>query len=85
MLLTPYQVWVCVMFAALNIDRNNISNAVSDNMLDDLGLTRADYVSRVPSRPASHRTGVPRQGRLMVLTRGLEPWANDSSSRLPSS
>lgn len=32
------------MFAALNIDRGNISNAVSDNMLDDLGLTQADYV-----------------------------------------
>lgn len=27
------QVRVCIMFAALNIDRNNISNAVSDNML----------------------------------------------------
>jgi hypothetical protein len=33
------------MFAALNIDRNNISNAVSDNMLDDLNITRVDYVS----------------------------------------
>ena len=33
------------MFAALNIDRNNITNAVSDNMLDDLDITRADYVS----------------------------------------
>lgn len=31
------------MFAALNIDRNNIQNAVSDNMLDDLNITRADY------------------------------------------
>lgn len=40
------QVWVCIMFAALNIDRNNISNAVSDNMLDDLDLTKADYVSQ---------------------------------------
>jgi hypothetical protein len=40
------QVWACVMFAALNIDRNNISNAVSDDMLDDLNLTRADYVSQ---------------------------------------
>lgn len=39
------QVWVCIMFAALNIDRNNISNAVSDNMLEDLDLTKADYVS----------------------------------------
>jgi hypothetical protein len=32
------------MFSALNIDRNNIANAVSDNMLDDLGITQADYV-----------------------------------------
>ncbi|KAF5624550.1 mfs general substrate transporter [Fusarium sp. NRRL 52700] len=31
------------MFAALNIDRNNIQNAVADNMLDDLGITHADY------------------------------------------
>lgn len=36
---------MCIMFAALNIDRNNIQNAVSDNMLDDLGITHADYVS----------------------------------------
>lgn len=33
------------MFSALNIDRNNISNAVSDNMLEDIGITRVDYVS----------------------------------------
>jgi hypothetical protein len=39
------QVWVCIMFAALNIVRNNIQNAVSDNMLDDLGIGRVDYVS----------------------------------------
>jgi hypothetical protein len=31
------------MFAALNIDRNNISNIVSNSMLDDLGITRIDY------------------------------------------
>lgn len=53
------QVWVCIMFAALNIDRNNISNAVSDNMLDDLDLTKADYVSqslKVVSRPSDELT-----------------------------
>lgn len=38
------------MFAALNIDRNNISNAVSDNMLDDLNITRVDYVSHALRR-----------------------------------
>ncbi|KAJ4299323.1 hypothetical protein N0V90_004568 [Kalmusia sp. IMI 367209] len=63
------QVWVCVMFAALNIDRNNISNAVSDDMLDDLGITRADYnigqtisrvgflVAELPSQLISKRIG----------------------------
>ncbi|KAI0850751.1 MFS general substrate transporter [Daldinia vernicosa] len=62
-------VWVCVMFAALNIDRGNISNAVSDNMLEDLGLSRADYntgqtiarvgflVAELPSQLISKRIG----------------------------
>ncbi|OBT67675.1 hypothetical protein VE03_03558 [Pseudogymnoascus sp. 23342-1-I1] len=35
--------WVCIMFFALNTDRGNIKNAVSDNMLDDLILTKNDY------------------------------------------
>ncbi|XXG95296.1 hypothetical protein Hte_001557 [Hypoxylon texense] len=62
-------VWVCIMFSALNIDRGNISNAVSDNMLDDLGLTKGDYnigqtisrvgflVAELPSQLISKRIG----------------------------
>jgi len=62
-------VWVCIMFAALNIDRNNINNAVSDNMLDDIGITRVDYnlgqtisrvgflVAELPSQLISKRIG----------------------------
>ncbi|KAL4929333.1 major facilitator superfamily domain-containing protein [Aspergillus undulatus] len=67
-MLTLYT-WVCVMFAALSIDRNNISNAVSDNMLDDLGLSQQDYktgqtiarvgflIAELPSQIISKRLG----------------------------
>ncbi|KAI0143296.1 major facilitator superfamily domain-containing protein [Pestalotiopsis sp. NC0098] len=35
--------WVLVMFFALNIDRGNLSNAVADNLLDDIGINTNDY------------------------------------------
>ncbi|CAA9960117.1 hypothetical protein CFE70_003560 [Pyrenophora teres f. teres 0-1] len=35
--------WVCLMFFALQLDRGNISQALSDNMLDDLNMNTNDY------------------------------------------
>ncbi|KAL2105346.1 hypothetical protein VUR80DRAFT_8526 [Thermomyces stellatus] len=35
--------WVCIMFFALQLDRGNINQALSDNMLDDLHLSTNQY------------------------------------------
>ncbi|OBT72913.1 hypothetical protein VF21_07763 [Pseudogymnoascus sp. 05NY08] len=35
--------WVCLMFFSLQLDRGNITQALSDNMLNDLGLTTNQY------------------------------------------
>ncbi|KAG2185723.1 hypothetical protein INT43_002158 [Umbelopsis isabellina] len=35
--------WCCIMFVALQLDRGNISNALTDDFLPELGLTTNDY------------------------------------------
>lgn len=35
--------FVCLMFFCLQLDRGNIAQALSDNMLNDLGMTTNQY------------------------------------------
>ncbi|KAF4122228.1 Major Facilitator Superfamily [Geosmithia morbida] len=80
--------WAFVMFACLNVHRDNISNAVSDNMLDDLGITKGDYnigqtifrvaflVAELPSQLISKRIGpdvwIPIQICIFSVISGLQ-------------
>jgi hypothetical protein len=91
-------VWICIMFAALSIDRDNVNNAVSDTMLDDIGITRVDYnlgqtisrvgflVAELPSQLISKRIGpdlwIPTQIYIFSLISAMQFSPKDRASFL---